>query len=85
MAQFKRRLRRELPKDPVFRAGYDQGYLDVANAILTFMEQKFISDEGRPEKGTPEYKYFLDAIREVSAELKAERKKAQERVNSTGN
>lgn len=83
MAQFKKRLRKELPKDPVFRAGYDQGYLDVANAVLTFFEQRFIYDEDRPQRrDSDETKFFLDSVREVSRFLKAERDKASERVKS---
>ena len=81
MAQFKTRVRKTLPNDPVFRAGYDQGQLDITTAVLTYFEQRFISDEDRPEKGTPEYEKFLENVRELSRFLKDERKKAQARVD----
>lgn len=82
MAQFDTRNRKSLPNSPIFRAGYDQGMLDMTTSVLTYFEQRFVTDEGRPMPDTPEHKYFLDSIRDLSRHLKDVRKKAEERVKS---
>ena len=82
MAKIEMRNRKSLPKDPAYKAGYDQACQDFSTAILTYFQQRFISDEDRPEKNTPEYTRFLEDIRLLSRFLKDERKKAMDRVKS---
>ena len=82
MAQFTTRPRKGLPTVPVFIGGYDQGMIDMSTSILTYFEQKYVTDEGKPMKGTPEQAYFLDGIRELSRHIKETRKKAEERAKS---
>lgn len=81
-SQIPRRNYKTLPKDPMYRAGYDQAYLDISQSVLTYFQQQFMEAPDRPNKGTPEYDTFLTKVGEISQFLKDQRKKAQERVNS---
>ena len=72
MAPLQKRVRATLPKDPVYLAGYDQGMADLNHAVLTYFQERYVSGEGKPERDTPEAKFFLDGVRELAQFLREE-------------
>jgi hypothetical protein len=58
------------PTYPIFKAGLERGKMAVQHAVLSFTEKRFIEDEDRPAKGTPEYDAQLKLVRELAAFLR---------------
>lgn len=55
-------------KDPIFRAGYEEGVRETRTKALTFLEQKYMSPEVVRE--TPYAKALLEIAGELAKELK---------------
>lgn len=61
-----------LPSNPskVYDLGFKNGALhgfdELGQASLTFLQNKYITDDDRPDRGTPEAEAILKVARELS-------------------
>ena len=55
--------------DPVWRAGYGAGFGDCRTQVLTFLEKKYIQNDDRPDRGSPQADAILQLARELAQEL----------------
>jgi hypothetical protein len=61
-----------LPSNPVknydlgFKNGALHGFDELRGETLTFLQNKYISDDDRPDRGSPEAKAILKVAQELS-------------------
>jgi hypothetical protein len=54
------------PRSTVFKAGMEEGRQQVRKSTIQFLEDRLVNDkENRPDRGTPEYKFAMDLIRDT--------------------
>lgn len=56
--------------DPVWKAGVKEGKLQYQVKVLAYLEERYIKDDGRPDRGSPEGQAILNLARELSGYLK---------------
>jgi len=56
--------------DPVWKAGIKEGKSQYKVKVLSYLEDRYLNDEGRPDRGTPEGQAILTLARELSGYLK---------------
>jgi len=56
--------------DPVWKAGIKEGKAQYKNKVLTYLQDRYINDDGRPDRGSPEGQAILTLARELSGYLK---------------
>lgn len=54
------------PTYPIFEAGLVRGKLAMQQMVLTHLEKKYIEDDDRPERGSPEGIALLKLAKELS-------------------
>lgn len=54
------------PDYPIFEVGRKQGREEMRIKALTFLQDKYLSDDNRPDRGTPEAKAILQLAKELS-------------------
>ena len=58
------------PTFPIFLDGMKRGKQAVQYAVLTYLENKYIDDENRPDRGSPEAKNLLNLAKELAQFLR---------------
>jgi len=69
----KKAIMEQVTNDPVWKAGVKEGYQQCQMKVLTFLEDRYIKDEGRPDRGSEGGKAILKLAQELSAYLKSEK------------
>lgn len=54
------------PTYPIFELGLDQGSRGMQAAVLTWLENKYIGDSERPDRGSPKAQAILELTRELA-------------------
>lgn len=62
---------RKDPTYPIFRVGVERGKMATQYEVLTFLEKKYIEDDERPERGSPEAKAILKVAKELAEYLRS--------------
>ena len=70
MANDKVALSQMVLNDPVWKAGIKEGKAQYRAKVLTYLQDRYINDEGRPDRGSPEGEAILNLARELSGYLK---------------
>lgn len=55
------------PTYPIFKEGMRRGKEVIKYEVLTFLENKYVHDEDRPERGSDEAKYLLGLVTELTS------------------
>lgn len=58
------------PTFPIFEAGVNYGVGETRKEVLSYLEKKYIEDEDRPDRKSPEAKALLAVARDLSTWLR---------------
>jgi hypothetical protein len=62
---------RKDPTFPIYKLGYDTGLQEIRTLVLTYLEEKYVHAEDKPERNTPEAKYLLGLATELANLLRS--------------
>lgn len=60
------------PDYPIFEVGRKQGREEMRVKALSFLQDKYLKDANRPDRGTPEANAILKLARELSIHLQVD-------------
>ena len=55
---------------PIYVLGYRAGEMYAMNEAISYLENRILHAEDRPDRGTPEYQAILDLTRDFAAHLR---------------